>query len=91
VEIVSILLLVALVAIIQVARGRGTSGDEAERQTNPVRNSGRCGSKPSGASNPGGVVSKSTLAAEQQAFAAPKRLRPRRRGIVSNGGKEGHP
>jgi len=71
VEIVSILLLVALVAIIQVARGRGTSGDEAERQTNPVRNS-------DGALNPGGVVSKSTLTAEQQ-------------GIVSNGGKEWHP
>ena len=71
VEIVSILLLVALVAIIQVARGKGTSGDEAERQTNPVRNS-------DGALNPGGVVSKSTLAAEQQ-------------GIVSNGGKEWHP
>jgi hypothetical protein len=71
VEIISILLLVALVAIIQVARGRGTSDDEAERQTNPVRNS-------DGALNPGGVVSKSTLAAEQQ-------------GIVSNGGKEWHP
>jgi NADH-quinone oxidoreductase subunit J len=36
VEIVSILLLVALVAIIQVGKGRGTSRDEAERPENEV-------------------------------------------------------
>ena len=69
VEIISILLLVVLVTIIQLSKRRERSGDEAERQVNPVRNS-------SGALIPGGVVSKSTLAAEQ-------------RGIVSNGVKEG--
>ncbi len=69
VEIVSILLLVALVTIIQVGKGRGTGGDEAEIEINPVRNSG-------GALDAGGVVSKSTPAAERQ-------------GTLSNGGTEG--
>ena len=70
VEIISILLLVALVTIIQLAKRRERSGDEAERHMNPVRNS-------SEALIQGGIVSKSTSAAEQQ-------------GIVSNGVKEDH-
>jgi len=59
VEIISVLLLVALVAIIQVGKGRDTGDDEAERQINPVRNS-------SEALIHGGIVSKSTPTAEQQ-------------------------
>jgi len=47
---------------------------------NPVRNS--CG-----ASRPAGIVLGANPAAEQQAFAAPKWLRPRSRGIISNGVK----
>ncbi len=39
VEIVSILLLVALVAIIQLGKRREAGGDEAEGRVNPVRNS----------------------------------------------------
>jgi NADH-quinone oxidoreductase subunit J len=70
VEIISVLLLVALVTIIQLAKRKERSGDEAERQVNPVRNS-------SEALIQGGIVSKSTPAAEQQ-------------GIVSNGVKEDH-
>ena len=42
---------------------------------NPVRNSSRCDSKPSGALNPTGIILKSNPAAEQ-------------RGIISNGVKE---
>jgi hypothetical protein len=80
VEIVSILLLVALVVIIQVGR-RGSDGEEQGENVHPVRNPSRCNSKPNGASNLGG---------EQRAFAAPKWLRPRRRDINSNGVKEGH-
>jgi NADH-quinone oxidoreductase subunit J len=57
VEIISVLLLVALVTIIQLAKRKERSGDEAERHINPVRNSG-------GAVNPVGVVSKSTLSVE---------------------------
>ena len=57
VEIISVLLLVALVTIIQLAKRKESSGDEAERHINPVRNSG-------GAVNPVGVVSKSTLSVE---------------------------
>jgi NADH-quinone oxidoreductase subunit J len=76
VEIISLLLLVALVAIIQVGKGRGAGGDEAEKGTNPVRNSSRCDSKPSGTLNFDGIVSKSTPSMEQE-------------DIVSNGVKEG--
>ena len=47
---------------------------------NPVRNS--CG-----ASRPAGIVLGANPAAEQRAFAAPKWLRPRSRGIISNGVK----
>jgi hypothetical protein len=43
---------------------------EMGKIVNPVRNSSRCDSKPSGA------------------LAAPKWLRPRRRGIISNGVKD---
>jgi NADH-quinone oxidoreductase subunit J len=71
VEIVSILLLVALVTIIQLAKRREGSSNQAERQVNPVRNS-------SEGLIQGGIVPKSTPAAEQQ-------------GIVSNGVKEDHP
>jgi NADH-quinone oxidoreductase subunit J len=59
VEIVSVLLLVVLVAIIQVAKGRGAGGDEVEKGTNPVRNSNE-------ALIDGGIVSKFAPAAEQQ-------------------------
>jgi len=50
---------------------------------NPVRNS-------SGALNPAGIILKSNplqppAQREQRAFAAPKWLRPRRQGIISNG------
>jgi len=48
--------------------------DEANR-VNPVRNSSRCDSKPSGALNPAGIILKSNPAAEQ-------------RGIISNGVKK---
>ena len=59
VEIVSVLLLVALVAIIQLGKRMGADGDEAERRVNPVRNS-------NGALNPGGIILKSNPAAEQR-------------------------
>ena len=39
VEIASILLLVALVAVIQVGKRRGAAGDEVERRVTPVRDS----------------------------------------------------
>ena len=42
---------------------------------NPVRNSSRCDSKPSGALNPAGIIIKPNSAAEQ-------------RGIISNGVNE---
>ena len=58
VEIVSILLLVALVAIIQLGKRKEAGGDEAERRVNPVRNS-------NGALNPGGIILKSNPVAEQ--------------------------
>jgi epoxyqueuosine reductase len=44
-------------------------------RVNPVRNSSRCDSKPSGALNPSGIILKSNPTAEQQ-------------GIISNGAKE---
>jgi hypothetical protein len=47
-----------------------------ENWMNPVRNSCRCDSKRSGASNP---------AAGKRPFSAPGWLQPRRRGIISNG------
>jgi len=50
----------------------------SNQRVRPVRNS-------SGALNPAGIILKSNPVAEQRAFAAPKWLRPRRRGIVSNG------
>jgi NADH-quinone oxidoreductase subunit J len=53
VEIVSILLVVALVVIIQVGR-RGSDGEGQGENVRPVRNPSRCDSKPSGASNLGG-------------------------------------
>ena len=52
VEIVSILLLVALVAIIHLGKRREAGDNERERTVNPARSSGRCDSKPSGALNP---------------------------------------
>ncbi len=52
-----------------------------EKRMNPVRNS--CG-----ASNPAGITLGPNPAAEQRAFAAPRWLRPRRRGIISNGVKD---
>ena len=52
-----------------------------EKWMNPVRNS--CG-----ASNPAGIILGPNPAAEQRAFAAPKWLRPRSRGIISNGVKD---
>jgi len=52
VEIVSILLLVALVAIIHLGKRREAGDNERERRVNPARSSGRCDSKPSGALNP---------------------------------------
>jgi predicted phosphodiesterase len=51
-----------------------------KKWTSPVRNS--CG-----ASKPAGIVLGANPAAEQRAFAAPKWLRPRSRGIISNGVK----
>jgi NADH-quinone oxidoreductase subunit J len=82
VEIVSILLLVALVAVIQIGKRRSAGDDEPERRVNPVRNPSRGDSEPSGGLD---------RDAEQRAFAAPKWLRPRRRGIISNGVKEEQP
>ncbi len=52
VEIASILLLVALVAVIQIGKRRSAGDDEPEKRVNPVRNSSRCDSKPSGGLNP---------------------------------------
>ena len=52
VEIVSILLLVALVAIIHLGKRREAGDNERERRLNPARSSSRCDSKPSGALNP---------------------------------------
>jgi NADH-quinone oxidoreductase subunit J len=51
VEIVSILLLVALVVIIQVGRRRGADDEEQGEGVHPVRNPSRCDSKPSDALN----------------------------------------
>src|SRR4030042_3105543 len=45
-------------------------------KVNPVRNSSRCDSKPSGALNPAGIIIKPNPSAEQ-------------RGIISNGVKDG--
>ena len=59
VEIISVLLLVALVTIIQLAKRKERSGDEAERHMNPLRNS-------SEALIQSGIISKSTSASEQQ-------------------------
>jgi len=55
-------------------------------RVNPVRNSSRCDSKPSGALNPSGIILKSNPAAA----AGPEGLWARReqRGIISNGVKE---
>jgi NADH-quinone oxidoreductase subunit J len=54
IEIVSLLLLVALVAIIQLGKRKGADGEEAEKRVNPIGNSSRCDSdsKPSGVFNP---------------------------------------
>jgi hypothetical protein len=61
---------------------------------NPVRNSSRCDSKPSGALNPAGIILKSNPAAAAGPGYAPEGLLPRReglwarkeqRGIISNG------
>ncbi len=71
-----------------------------EKWANPVRNSSHSdpsthsgpralsnGSEPSGASDPAGIILGANPVAEQRAFAAPNRLRPRGRGIISNGVK----
>jgi len=69
---------------------------------NPVRNSSRCDSKPSGALNPAGIILKSKSAAAAGPGSAPEGLLPRReglrlgeplarreqRGIISNGVKK---
>jgi NADH-quinone oxidoreductase subunit J len=52
VEIVSILFLVALVAIIHLGKRKEAGDDEAERRVTPGGNSSRCDSKPSGVSDP---------------------------------------
>jgi NADH-quinone oxidoreductase subunit J len=59
VEIVSILLLVALVAIIQIGKRREAGDDEVERRVNPVRNS-------SGPLNSAGIILKSNPTAEHR-------------------------
>jgi NADH-quinone oxidoreductase subunit J len=59
VEIASILLLVALVAIIQIGKRREAGDDEVERRVNPVRNSRE-------ALNSGGFILKSNPTAEHR-------------------------
>jgi len=81
VEIVSVLLLVALVAIIQLGKRMGADGDEAESQLNPVRNS-------NGALNPGGIILKSMPRCSR--WPRGPLARREQRGIISNGVKEGH-